>query len=76
MREDGGHGICGSNSFHELRQYVPDEVQTGFETLFDDSLQTQNKVLLQSSDDNTDHSLQMGDGYCGQSSLLNEALTE
>lgn len=39
--------------------YVPDEAQTGFETLFNDSQQTQNKVLLQSSDDNADHSLQM-----------------
>lgn len=49
--------VCGSKSFHELRQYV--EVQVGFETFFDDSIVTQNKVLLQTSDDNTDHSLQM-----------------
>lgn len=59
MREDGGHGIRGSKSFHELRQYVPDEVQTRLETLFDDSQQIENKVLLQSSADNTDHSQQM-----------------
>lgn len=56
--------------------YVPDEAQTGFETLFNDSQQTQNKVLLQSSDDNADHSLQMWDGYCSQPSLPNEALNE
>lgn len=35
--------VCGSKSFHEqnmdLGQYVPDEVQKGFETFFDDSQQ-------------------------------------
>lgn len=69
--------VCESKSFHELGQYVLDEIQKGFET-FDDSQQRAGLKLRIKCFYKPLRPLPLDvrDVYCSQSSSLKEALTE